>query len=99
MANLVSSDFSSDYGPYIERRGAAYYEMEGGVLVKNPRYPDAPPVRCCDPVEVPELGIRRGTRLYDLIGQPRSVAFLNRPEEFMGVMAGALRRVPQRGRR
>ncbi|HQD23692.1 MAG TPA: glucose-6-phosphate isomerase family protein [Methanoculleus sp.] len=99
MANLVSSDFSSDYGPYVERRGAAYYEMEGGALVKNPRYPDAPPVRCCDPVEVPEFGIRRGCGLYDLVGQPHSVAFLNRPEEFMEIMVGALRRVPQRGRR
>lgn len=85
MANLVSTEFSSNYGPYQDRRGAAYYEMEGGALVKNPRYPDAPPVRYRDPVEVPELRIRRGVGLYDLIGQSRSLAYLNHPEEFMEI--------------
>ncbi|MFY9170598.1 MAG: glucose-6-phosphate isomerase family protein [Candidatus Methanoculleus thermohydrogenotrophicum] len=87
MANLVSKEFSSNYGPYVERQGAAYYEMEGGALVKNPRYPDAPPVRYCDPVEIPELGIEKGIGLYDLIGRPRSVAFLNHPEQFMEIFA------------
>ncbi len=57
--------------------------------MKNPRYPDAPPVRHCDPVEVPEIGIEKGIGLYDLIGRPpRSVAFLNHPpEEFMEIFA------------
>ncbi len=87
MSNLVSTEFSSDYGPFAEMQGAAYYEMEGGVLVRNPRYPDAPPVRHLNPVEVPELGIKRGVRLYDLLGNPRSVAFLNHPEEFMEIFA------------
>ncbi|MFY9132660.1 MAG: glucose-6-phosphate isomerase family protein [Candidatus Methanoculleus thermohydrogenotrophicum] len=87
MANLVSKEFSSNYGPYVERQGAAYYEMEGGALVKNPRYPDAPPVRYCNPVEIPELGIEKGIGLYDLIGRPRSVAFLNHPEQFMEIFA------------
>ena len=87
MANLVSTEFSSNYAPYAEMQGAAYYEMEGGALVKNPRYPDAPPVRHCDPVEVPEIGIEKGIGLYDLIGRPRSVAFLNHPEEFMEIFA------------
>lgn len=88
MANLVSAEFSSNYGPYAEKRGAAYYEMEGGALVKNPCYPDAPPVRYCNPVEVPDLGIEKGVGLYDLIGRPRSVAFLNHPEQFMEIFAG-----------
>lgn len=88
MANLVSAEFSSNYGPYAEKRGAAYYEMEGGALVKNPCYPGAPPVRYCDPVEVPDLGIEKGVGLYDLIGRPRSVAFLNHPEQFMEIFAG-----------
>jgi len=88
MANLVSAEFSSNYGPFAEKRGAAYYETEGGALVKNPHYPDASPVRYCDPTEVPELGIEKGTGLYDLIGRPRSVAFLNHPEQFMEIFAG-----------
>ncbi|SAI87588.1 glucose-6-phosphate isomerase, archaeal [Methanoculleus bourgensis] len=87
MANLVSTEFSSNYAPYAEMRGAAYYEMEGGALVKNPRCPDAPPVRYCDPVEVPELGIEKEVGLYDLIGRPRAVAFLNHPEQFMEIFA------------
>jgi len=87
MANLVSTEFSSNYAPYAEMRGAAYYEMEVGALVKNPRCPDAPPVRYCDPVEVPELGIEKEVGLYDLIGRPRAVAFLNHPEQFMEIFA------------
>ena len=90
MANLVSSEFASNYGPYVERQGAAYYEMEGGALVKNPRYPDTPPVRYCNPVEVPEIGIERGVGLYDLIGRPRSVAFLNHPEQFMEIFTDVI---------
>ncbi|MFA7197968.1 MAG: glucose-6-phosphate isomerase family protein [Methanoculleus sp.] len=90
MANLVSSEFASNYGPYVELQGAAYYEMEGGALVKNPRYPDTPPVRYCNPVEVPEIGIERGVGLYDLIGRPRSVAFLNHPEQFMEIFTDVI---------
>ena len=90
MANLVSSEFASNYGPYVELQGAAYYEMEGGELVKNPRYPDTPPVRYCNPVEVPEIGIERGVGLYDLIGRPRSVAFLNHPEQFMEIFTDVI---------
>jgi glucose-6-phosphate isomerase len=90
MANLVSSEFSSNYGPFADQKGAAYYEMEGGALVKNPHYPDAPPVRYCDPAEVPEIGIEKGVGLYDLIGRPRSVAFLNHPEQFMEIFAASI---------
>ncbi|PKL62820.1 MAG: glucose-6-phosphate isomerase [Methanomicrobiales archaeon HGW-Methanomicrobiales-2] len=87
MANLVSSEFASNYGPYADLQGAAYYEMEGGALVKNPHYRDATPVRYCNPVEVPDLGIEKEVGLYDLIGRPRSVAFLNHPEQFMEIFA------------
>lgn len=85
MSNLVSTEFSSNYGPFAEMQGAAYYEMEGEVFVKNPQYPDAPPMRYCDPVEVLELGIEKGVGLYNLVGRPRSVAYLNYPEEFMEI--------------
>ncbi len=85
MSNLVSTAFSSNYAPYEERRGAAYYEMEDRVFVKNIHYPDAPPVRYCAPVELPELSIERAIPLYDLVGRPGSVEFLNRPERFMDI--------------
>lgn len=42
MANLVESNFSSIYGPFRDKRGAAYYYLEGedgkGDFVKNTRY-------------------------------------------------------------
>ncbi len=87
MSNLVSTEFSSNYQPYVEKKGAAYYEMEGGALVKNPAYPHSAPVRHLAPVEVPELDLTRKTPLYDLVGRPRSVAFLNHPEQFMEIFA------------
>jgi len=37
MANIVSTRFESDYSAYEELHGAAYFELEGGGLVKNPR--------------------------------------------------------------
>jgi glucose-6-phosphate isomerase len=40
-------------------------------------------------VEVPEIGIEKGVGLYDLIGRPRSVVFLNHPEQFMEIFAAA----------
>lgn len=88
MSNLVSTEFSSDYAPYVEKGGAAYYEMEGGALVKNPAYPHASPVRHLAPVEVSDLDLTRRTPLYDLVGRPASVAFLNHPEQFMQIFAG-----------
>ncbi|RXE57143.1 glucose-6-phosphate isomerase [Methanoculleus taiwanensis] len=87
MSNLVSTAFASDYQPYVDRNGAAYYEMEGGALVKNPKYPHAAPVRHLPPIEVRELSIDRTTPLYDLVGRARSVAFLNHPEQFMEIFA------------
>lgn len=37
MSNLVSPEFSSVYGPFTEKRGAAFYELEKG-WAGNPRY-------------------------------------------------------------
>ena len=40
MANLVSTAFSSDYTWYDTMHGAAYYELVGGDVSKNPAYPE-----------------------------------------------------------
>jgi glucose-6-phosphate isomerase, archaeal len=82
MSNLVSTEFSSAYQRYEELRGAAYYEMEGGAFVKNPNYSHAPPLRYKKHIEHEEYSIQRIVPLYDLIERPRSVAFLNYPEQF-----------------
>jgi len=94
MSNLVSTEFSSVYLRYEELRGAAYYEMEGGAFVKNANYPHAPPLRYKNPVEHEEYSIQRIVPIYDLIGRPRSVAFLNHPEQFPEIFEDLVERHP-----
>ena len=86
MANIVSTAFESDYGEYESHHGAAYFELSGGELRKNPRYPDVPPVRSVRP--------KSGTRdprifsgpLYSLIGNAEALAFLNNPEHYSAIL-------------
>jgi glucose-6-phosphate isomerase len=87
MANIVSTAFESTYREYERLRGAAYYELCTGMLVKNPAYPAVPPVRhraasCL-------RGISRICRgpLYDRVGKGQALEFLNFPERFPAVFA------------
>jgi glucose-6-phosphate isomerase, archaeal len=81
MANLVSTAFSSEYTFYTTMHGAAYYELNGGKLHKNPIYPQVPEVRTI----TSHLGVRgiRGTRssLYSLTGNEDITRWLNNPEQ------------------
>ncbi|MDD1718244.1 MAG: glucose-6-phosphate isomerase [Methanoregulaceae archaeon] len=79
MANLVSNGFSSDYGPFEVHQGAAYYEMAGQELVKNPRYPEVPEIACIRHGNV-RPGSPLSVPLYDLVGNEERLEFLNRPE-------------------
>jgi glucose-6-phosphate isomerase len=45
MANLVSTAFESEYAFYEAMHGAAWYERVGNILVRNPHYPEVPPVQ------------------------------------------------------
>ncbi|RXE55913.1 glucose-6-phosphate isomerase [Methanoculleus taiwanensis] len=81
MANLVSAGVASEYAFYEQMQGGAYYEMEGGVWVRNPRYPAVPPLRVIAAVEVPELGIRHGRGIYEMVSQREDLAYLNAPEK------------------
>ncbi len=82
MANIVSDRFGSDYSAYEELRGAAYYELAGGTLVKNPRYPvSTAPVRAMAARDQPGLSLLPSCPLYDLVGR-EYLGFLNRPEDF-----------------
>jgi glucose-6-phosphate isomerase, archaeal len=91
MANIVSTAFESEYGEYEARHGAAYYELSDNRLVRNPAYPDVPPVR--------RLGAscQRGTQrickgpLYDLVGNGDALAFLNFPEQYSPVFRALLK--------
>jgi len=82
MANWVSRKFSSIYGDYVERRGAAYYELTDGTFMKNPSYDEVPALRKITPPEFPELSLEKKTPMYNLIKEPEKLAFLNKPQEF-----------------
>jgi len=83
MANLVSSAFASDYLPYEQVRGAAYYIFSDESMKKNPLYPaDIPEIRVVDATgtRLPEPLPDRS--LYELIGDEIKLRFLNHPKEF-----------------
>ena len=83
MANLVSSAFSSDYLPFEQMRGAAYYLFADGTIKKNPRYPvEISPLRTvtCHGKTLP-LPFPRQT-LSACIGDEKCLEFLNKPGSF-----------------
>jgi glucose-6-phosphate isomerase, archaeal len=86
MANLVSSSFSSDYKPYEELRGAAYYELADRGFVPNPAYPSVPPLRRIDPPDVLPLGILPDSTLYDLVEERMPLDWLDAPGEYAGLL-------------
>lgn len=83
MANVVDASFSSVYEPYLEKRGAAYYEVEEqgrGYFVANDRYRDPPKPRLGRPTDLRDLGLTRGEPLYtQLARDPGKFVFLSRP--------------------
>jgi glucose-6-phosphate isomerase len=83
MANIVSTAFSSDYTPFLQNGGAAYFEMEGGIFVKNPRYTQFPSLRRGRTVAPGNGMIPPDVSLYELVGNERALAFLNVPAEYL----------------
>jgi glucose-6-phosphate isomerase len=81
MANIVSTLFESDYSVYENLRGAAYFELRGGRLVKNPYYPRAAGIRSMKAPGQKGTGSLPAGPLYDLIGTD-TLGFLNRPEDY-----------------
>jgi len=83
MANIVSSQFSSEYEGYEALKGAAYFEKVKEGFVKNPVYKRSASLRFA---KVPLHAGVTGTitaPLYDLIEQRAPVlGFLNTPEKF-----------------
>lgn len=86
MANIVSTRFESDYAMYERLRGAAYFELEGGRLVRNPCYPRAADARILQAGDQEGVRSLPGGPLYGLIGTA-SLAFLNRPEDYPELFA------------
>jgi hypothetical protein len=87
MANLVSTRFKSEYGEYEQLQGAAYYELMGERLVKNPRYPPVPEIRVVGASKCPHLWEGSHVSLYDFVGDDAIALLLNYPEKFAGRFA------------
>jgi len=81
MANLVSVGFASEYTFYERMQGGAYYKMKEGGWVQNPHYPAVPPVRVIPAGEVPELGIRHGRGVYEMVSEKEDLSYLSSPEK------------------
>jgi len=83
MVNVVDGSFSSVYGPYRERHGAAYYEIqehEESYFIANDHYPDPPEPRLARPTGLDALGLRPGVPLYrQLAEDPGAFSFLSHP--------------------
>ena len=86
MANIVSTRFESDYSVYERMGGAAYFELAGGALERNPRYPGAAGVRILEASGQKGMALLPARPLYDLIGT-ESLGFLNRPEDYPGLFS------------
>ncbi|WP_258360168.1 glucose-6-phosphate isomerase family protein [Moorella sulfitireducens] len=79
MANLVESHFSSIYGPFREKHGAAYYYLEGedgkGDFVKNTHYQNSVALKMiAAPNLAQPISIVKNKSLYE--------AFVTEPDAF-----------------
>lgn len=83
MANIVSGRFTSEYQKYVDGKGAAYYLMADGSVIRNRAYPKLPPLRkiTARRARTAEAGLT--FPIYTLVERRRGVLrFLNHPEEF-----------------
>ena len=85
LGNLVSSDFDADYSQFLRLRGACYYEMHDGKLVRNRNYGGDFELR---KLGAPEFSSAFGTYapfrkgLLQAVKNPANIEFLKKPEQF-----------------
>lgn len=83
FSDLVYSGCENEYGEIQQRHGMAYYLFERNNTVRfmrNPAYEQAAPLRALEPVELPGLGIRFGTPIYDILAEtPQVFSYLADP--------------------
>lgn len=75
MANLVSTQFSSLYQQYEEKRGGVYYELTTHKLVKNPKYGFTPKIRHV------KTTWKNESLYHSFVTDPDKFKFLNKPEK------------------
>ncbi len=77
LANLVSSQFESDYAPIREKHGGAVYVISGGSMIQNPHYYRVS-VNRHEATEISWMDSK--TSIYDqFINSPELFSFLNSP--------------------
>ncbi|MEW6329200.1 MAG: glucose-6-phosphate isomerase family protein [Candidatus Micrarchaeota archaeon] len=81
MANLVSSKLKSLYEPYEKMRGAAYFELADGRIVKNENYGTTLPELKTLPA--PKRKLAAANILDAFLRNPRAFEFLNDPTKFI----------------
>jgi len=93
MANWVCRDFSSFYGPYKEKKGAAYFEIEDSKFIKNRHCQDVPEIRFLKPTNFSEVGLKKGKEMYGLIREdPSLLRYLTAPQKFPSLFEKVLKR-------
>lgn len=86
MANIVSTEFVSEYSEIEKMRGAAYYYMIKEGWIANSHYGDPIPMHVMLPLSLPEIGLEEGRGLYDLVGSGDTLDIMNQPEKHMDVL-------------
>lgn len=76
--NLISRNCVQVYDQCVERRGAAFYVLTGGRLVRNPRYSSVPEVRVLRP-DMPSFLEGSSGLVQAFLEDPDRFAFLNGP--------------------
>jgi glucose-6-phosphate isomerase len=87
MANIVSSVFTSEYTDYELKRGAAFYELSDGEIIRNPAYDHVPELRKTDAGKLRRKIPLPVGNLYGLVGND-ILDFLNYPEKFPSLFKG-----------
>jgi glucose-6-phosphate isomerase len=90
MANIVSTVFESEYGEYERMRGASYYELADGTIIKNPAYSHVPDLKLIKAGEIRQILPLDDRGIYDLIGTDH-LTFLNHPENAPDLFRKALK--------
>ncbi len=82
MANWVEANFSSIYGDFEEKRGAAYYLMNNELRIKNNAYGDVPEMKEAqsNPVCLSEL---KDLPIYDYSKYIEKLELLANPEKYL----------------
>ncbi|MFA6214822.1 MAG: glucose-6-phosphate isomerase family protein [Candidatus Micrarchaeia archaeon] len=85
LGNLVSSDFDADYSGFLRLRGACYYEMSDGKLVRNRNYGSDFELRQSRAADFSSAfgtyaPFKKG--LLEAVKNPADIEFLKKPEMF-----------------